>query len=96
MNYRRFCRWQQAEPHYVNRHEGEVQHCHNCGNEFEGNFCPSPTDCLLSSLFPVFDGQSLYALKVFEVRGDKCHLMVDGCSTDEQIKLIDPLACVFQ
>jgi len=51
---------------------------------------------LTTSLFPVFDGQSLYALKVFEVRGDKCHLMVDGCSTDEQIKLIDPLACVFQ
>ena len=38
--YRRFCRWQQEEPHFVNRHEGEVQHCHNCGNEFEGNFCP--------------------------------------------------------
>ena len=38
--YHRFCRWQQAEPHFANRHEGEVQHCHNCGNEFEGNFCP--------------------------------------------------------
>ena len=38
--YRRFCRWQQAEPHFVNRHEGEVQHCHNCGNDFDGNFCP--------------------------------------------------------
>ena len=40
MYYRRFCRWQQAVPHYENRHEGEVQHCHNCGNEFNGNFCP--------------------------------------------------------
>ena len=40
MNYHRFCSWQLAKPHYVNRHEGEVQHCHNCGNEFEGNFCP--------------------------------------------------------
>jgi hypothetical protein len=39
-NYHRFCRWQQAVPHYVNRHEGEVQHCHNCGKEFDGNFCP--------------------------------------------------------
>lgn len=38
--YRRFCRWQQAEPHFANRHEGEVQYCHNCGNGFEGNFCP--------------------------------------------------------
>ena len=38
--YSRFRRWQQAEPHYVNRHEGEVQHCHNCGTEFAGNFCP--------------------------------------------------------
>ena len=38
--YRRFCRWQQAEPHYVNRHEGSVQHCHNCGTEFADNFCP--------------------------------------------------------
>ena len=38
--YRRFCRWQQAIPHYANRHEGEVQHCHNCNNDFEGNFCP--------------------------------------------------------
>ena len=38
--YHRFCRWQQEEPHYVNRHEGRVQHCHNCGHEFEGNFCP--------------------------------------------------------
>ena len=26
--YRRFRRWQQEEPHFVNRHEGEVQHCH--------------------------------------------------------------------
>lgn len=38
--YRRFRRWQQALPQYANRHEGEVQHCHNCGNEFDGNFCP--------------------------------------------------------
>ena len=38
--YHRFCRWQQAVPHYVNRHVGEVQHCHNCDSEFEGNFCP--------------------------------------------------------
>ena len=39
-SYRRFCRWQQAEPHYVNRHEGSVQHCRNCGTEFADNFCP--------------------------------------------------------
>ena len=38
--YHRFCRWQQAEPRYVNRHEGEVRHCHNCGTEFSDNFCP--------------------------------------------------------
>ena len=38
--YRRFSRWQQTLPHYVNRHEGEVQHCHNCGTEFADNFCP--------------------------------------------------------
>ena len=38
--YRRFCRWQQEKPHFVNRHEGKVQHCHNCGNDFDGNFCP--------------------------------------------------------
>ncbi|MBR6828270.1 MAG: DUF3667 domain-containing protein [Prevotella sp.] len=38
--YHRFCQWQQAEPHFVNRHEGEVQHCHNCGTEFTDNFCP--------------------------------------------------------
>ncbi len=36
----RFRRWQQAVPHYANRHEGTVQHCHNCGNDFDGNFCP--------------------------------------------------------
>ena len=40
MNYHRFCRWQQAEPHYVNRHQDIVQHCHNCGTEFRDNFCP--------------------------------------------------------
>jgi len=38
--YHRFCRWQQAEPRYVNRHEGEIWHCHNCGTEFSDNFCP--------------------------------------------------------
>ena len=38
--YHRFCRWQQAVPHYVNRHEAEVQHCQNCGTEFADNFCP--------------------------------------------------------
>ena len=38
--YHRFCRWQQAVPHYANRHEGEVQHCYNCDNDFSGNFCP--------------------------------------------------------
>ena len=38
--YHRFCRWQQAEPRYVNRHEGEVRYCHNCGTEFSDNFCP--------------------------------------------------------
>lgn len=36
----RFRHWQQAVPHYANRHEGTVQHCHNCGNDFDGNFCP--------------------------------------------------------
>ena len=40
MNYHRFRRWQQAEPHYVNRHQDTVQHCHNCGTEFRDNFCP--------------------------------------------------------
>ena len=38
--YRRFRHWQQAVPHYVNRHEGVVQHCHNCSHAFDGNFCP--------------------------------------------------------
>ena len=38
--YRHFCRWQQEEPHYVNRHEDSVQHCCNCGTEFADNFCP--------------------------------------------------------
>lgn len=38
--YHRFSRWQQAEPHYVNRHKDIVQHCHNCGTEFRDNFCP--------------------------------------------------------
>ena len=38
--YRYFCRWQQATPHFVNRHEGIAQHCHNCGTEFADNFCP--------------------------------------------------------
>ena len=38
--YHRISRWQQAEPHYVNRHKDIVQHCHNCGTEFRDNFCP--------------------------------------------------------
>ena len=38
--YLHFYHWQQTVPHYANRHESEVQHCHNCDNEFEGNFCP--------------------------------------------------------
>jgi len=38
--YHRFCRWQHEVPRYVNRHEGEVRHCHNCGTEFSDNFCP--------------------------------------------------------
>ena len=38
--YHRFCRWQHEVPHYVNRHEGTMQHCHNCGTEFADNFCP--------------------------------------------------------
>ena len=42
--YHRFCRWQQEEPHYVNRHEGSVQHCHNCGTEFAGNFLQEKTN----------------------------------------------------
>ncbi len=40
-NYQRFCHWQQAVPHYANRHDGEVQHCYNCDNDFSGNFCPT-------------------------------------------------------
>ena len=38
--YHRFCQWQQAEPHHVNRHADTVQHCHNCGTEFSDNYCP--------------------------------------------------------
>lgn len=38
--YRRFRRWQQEVPQYVNRHEHIVQHCRNCGTEFSNNFCP--------------------------------------------------------
>lgn len=38
--YHRFCRWQHEVPHYVNRHEDTVQHCHNCGTAFSDNFCP--------------------------------------------------------
>ena len=38
--YHRFCRWQHEVPHYVNRHEDTVQHCHNCGTTFSDNFCP--------------------------------------------------------
>ena len=39
-NYHRFRRWQQTEPHYVNRHQDTVQHCHNCDTDYSGNFCP--------------------------------------------------------
>lgn len=38
--YHRFCRWQQEVPHYANRYQDTVLHCHNCGNEFSDNFCP--------------------------------------------------------
>ena len=38
--YSSFRKWQQASPHYASRHEGAVRQCHNCGNEFVGNFCP--------------------------------------------------------
>ena len=38
--YHRFCRWQQAVPHYVNRHQDTVLCCHNCGTRFADNFCP--------------------------------------------------------
>lgn len=38
--YHRFCHWQQTVPHYANRHEGEMRHCHNCDSDFSGNFCP--------------------------------------------------------
>ena len=38
--YQRFRQWQQERPHYVNRHQDTVQHCHNCGTEFTDNFCP--------------------------------------------------------
>ena len=38
--FQRFCHWQQTVPHYANRHEGEVPHCHNCDSDFSGNFCP--------------------------------------------------------
>lgn len=38
--YHRFCRWQHEVPHYVNRHEDTVQHCHNCSTTFSDNFCP--------------------------------------------------------
>ena len=39
-HYQRFRLWQQNSPHYVNRHQDTVQHCHNCGTEFTDNFCP--------------------------------------------------------
>ena len=39
-HYQRFRQWQQDSPHYVNRHQDTVQHCHNCGTEFTDNFCP--------------------------------------------------------
>lgn len=38
--YHRSCRWRQAEPCYVNQHEGEIWHGHNCGTEFFDNYCP--------------------------------------------------------
>lgn len=38
--YDRFHKWQQDTPHFVNRHQGTMQHCHNCGTEYDGNFCP--------------------------------------------------------
>lgn len=38
--YRRFRRWQQEGPQYVNRHKDTVQHCQNCGTEFADNYCP--------------------------------------------------------
>lgn len=38
--FRRFRRWQQATPHYADRHDGKPQHCHNCDATFSGNFCP--------------------------------------------------------
>ena len=38
--YCRFCHWQKAAPHYVNRHKDTLRHCHNCGTEFADNFCP--------------------------------------------------------
>ena len=38
--YRRFCRWQEDLPQYVNRHRDIVRHCHNCGTQFADNFCP--------------------------------------------------------
>ena len=37
---RRLMRWQQADPHFVNRHADSEQQCHCCGTRFEGNFCP--------------------------------------------------------
>ena len=43
--YHRFSHWQQAEPHYVIRHQDIVHRCHNCGNEFTGNFCPICGQC---------------------------------------------------
>lgn len=38
--YHRFARWQQAVPHFANRHEGDVRRCNNCGTEFADNYCP--------------------------------------------------------
>lgn len=38
--YRRFRRWQQEGPQFVNRHQDTVQHCQNCGTEFADNYCP--------------------------------------------------------
>lgn len=38
--YRRFRRWQQEGPRYVNKHPGTVLRCANCGAEVADNYCP--------------------------------------------------------
>jgi hypothetical protein len=37
--YERFKRWQQSPTDYEFA-SNEVQHCHNCGHDFTGNYCP--------------------------------------------------------